>query len=318
MSPLETLGLPPLPEALPRAVVDNHTHLWSTHEYSGLTVADSLRLAAQVGVSRLIEVGCDVASSRAAVELAQQEPSVRAAVALHPNDAARVLLRDGEAGLAAVLADLEPRAAAPEVVAVGETGLDHYRTREPEGRAAQEVSFRAHIAWAKEYGRTLMIHDRDAHDDILRVLDDEGLPDRVVMHCFSGDAGFARRCVERGAFLSFPGVVTFGSAGDLREAVLATPLDRILVETDAPYLTPAPKRGKPNAPYLLPHTVRFLAERRGVDVAELCGQLAANATALFGDWGTPDDPVPATPEPGRAIPEPGRAIPEPVEGSPHQ
>ena len=207
-------------------------------------------------------------------------------MALHPNDAARVLLRDGAAGLVAVLADLEPLVAAPEVVAVGETGLDHYRTREAEGREAQEVSFRAHIGWAKTYGRTLMIHDRDAHDDILRVLDDEGLPERVVMHCFSGDADFARRCLERGAFLSFPGVVTFGSAGALREAVLATPLDRILVETDAPYLTPAPQRGKANAPYLLPHTVRFLAELLGVELGAFCDQIVANTAAAYGQWGT--------------------------------
>ena len=286
MNPLDTLGLPPLPEALPRPVVDNHTHLWSTHEYSGLPVGDSLRLAAQVGVSRVIEVGCDVESSRAAIELAERQPAVRAAVALHPNDAARVFLRDGAAGLAAVLAELEPLVAAPEVVAVGETGLDYFRTREAAGHEAQEASFRAHIGWAKTYDRTLVIHDRDAHDDILRVLDDEGLPGRVVMHCFSGDADFARRCVERGAFLSFPGVVTFGSAGALREAALATPLDRVLVETDAPYLTPAPQRGKANAPYLLPHTVRFLAELLGVELAEFCDRIVANTAAAYGEWGT--------------------------------
>ncbi|MHA6510301.1 TatD family hydrolase [Tessaracoccus sp. Y1736] len=286
MNPLDTLGLPPLPEALPRPVVDNHTHLWSTHEYSGLPVGDSLRLAAQVGVSRVIEVGCDVESSRAAIELAERQPAVRAAVALHPNDAARVFLRDGAAGLAAVLAELEPLVAAPEVVAVGETGLDYFRTREAAGQEAQEVSFRAHIGWAKTYERTLVIHDRDAHDDILRVLDDEGLPGRVVMHCFSGDADFARRCVERGAFLSFPGVVTFGSAGALRDAALATPLDRILVETDAPYLTPAPRRGKANAPYLLPHTVRFLADLLGVELAEFCDRIVTNTAAAYGEWGT--------------------------------
>ena len=286
MNPLDTLGLPPLPEALPRPVVDNHTHLWSTHEYSGLTVGDSLRLAAQVGVSRVIEVGCDVESSRAAIELAERQPAVRAAVALHPNDAARVFLRDGAAGLASVLAELEPLVAAPEVVAVGETGLDYFRTREAAGHEAQEASFRAHIGWAKTYDRTLVIHDRDAHDDILRVLDDEGLPGRVVMHCFSGDADFARRCVERGAFLSFPGVVTFGSAGALREAALATPVDRILVETDAPYLTPAPQRGKANAPYLLPHTVRFLADLLGVELAEFCDRIVANTAAAYGEWGT--------------------------------
>lgn len=286
MSPLEALGLPPLPEPLPRPVVDNHTHLWSTAEYSGLHVVDSLRLAAEVGVSRVIEVGCDLDSSRAAVELAWAQPSVRAAVALHPNDAARVYLSDGDSGLAEVLAGIEPLTADPHVVAVGETGLDYFRTREPEGREAQERSFRTHIGWAKTQGRTLVIHDRDAHDDILRVLDDEGLPERVVMHCFSGDADFARRCVERGAFLSFPGVVTFGSAGALREAALATPLDRILVETDAPYLTPAPQRGKANAPYLLPHTVRFLAELLGVALPEFCDAVTANTAAAYGEWGT--------------------------------
>lgn len=286
MKTLHSLGLPPLPEALPRPVVDSHTHLWSTYEYSGLPVADSLRLAAQVGVSRVIEVGCDVESSRAAIELAERQPAVRAAVALHPNDAARVFLRAGDAGLAAVLAELEPLVAAPEVVAVGETGLDYYRTREAAAHEAQEASFRAHIGWAKTYERALVIHDRDAHDDILRVLDDEGFPDRVVMHCFSGDADFAGRCLERGAFLSFPGVVTFGSAAALREAVLATPLDRILVETDAPYLTPAPRRGKPNAPYLLPHTVRFLADLLGLELAEFCDRIVANTAAAYGEWGT--------------------------------
>lgn len=281
---LETLGLPRLPEALPRPVVDNHTHLATTQEYSGLTVADSLRLAAEVGVTGVIEVGCDVPSSRFAVDLASREPTVRAAVALHPNDAARTFLRGGAAALDAVLAELEPLAAEPGVVAVGETGLDHYRTRDHAGRAAQERSFRAHIGWAKRHDRTLMIHDRDAHDDVLRVLDDEGQPARVVMHCFSGDVNFARRCVERGAYLSFPGVVTFGSAGDLREAVLATPLDRILVETDAPYLTPAPRRGKPNAPYLLPHTVRFLADLLDVEVAQFCDLISANTAAAY-RWG---------------------------------
>lgn len=286
MNPLEALDLPRLPEALPRPVVDNHTHLWTTAQYSGLQPADSLRLAAEVGVTRVIEVGCDPESARFAVELATAEPSVRAAVALHPNDAARTFLRDGESGLAAVLAELEPLVALPVVAAVGETGLDYYRTREPEGRGAQERSFREHIGWAKVHGRTLMIHDRDAHDDVLRVLDDEGVPERVVMHCFSGDADFARRCIERGAFLSFPGVVTFGSAGALREAALATPPDRILVETDAPYLTPAPQRGRANAPYLLPHTVRFMADLLGVELAEFCDQIVANTAAAYGHWGS--------------------------------
>lgn len=284
---VETLGLPPLPEALPRPMVDNHTHLVSTAEFSGLTVEENLRAAAEVGVGRVIEVGCDVPSSRDAVELAGAHTNVRAAVAIHPNDAARIHAAGGDAALDAQLALLEPLVTAPGVVAVGETGLDYFRTRDADGHAAQERSFREHIAWTKRYDRTLVIHDREAHDDVLRVLDDEGLPERVVMHCFSGDADFARRCLERGAFLSFPGVVTFGSAGSLRDAAQVTPLDRILVETDAPYLTPAPSRGRPNAPYLMPHTVRFLADLLGVDLAGFCDRVVANTEAAYG-WGSGD------------------------------
>lgn len=286
MNVIEELGLPPLPEPLPRPVIDNHTHLSSTAEYSGLQVADNVRLAAEVGVTRIIEVGCDVPSAHHAVDIVAQDPQIRAAVALHPNDAARTFLQQGEEQLEADLALMAELVAYPGVVAVGETGLDYYRTREDEGRRIQEVSFRRHIGWAKSHGKTLMIHDRDAHDDILRVLDDEGVPERVVMHCFSGDADFARCCLERGAWLSFPGVVTFGSAEPLREAALATPLDRILVETDAPYLTPKPQRGKANAPYLLPHTVRFLADLLGADLAEFCDQVTANTFAAYGErWG---------------------------------
>ena len=184
------------------------------------------------------------------------------------------------------LAEIEVLVDDPGVVAVGETGLDYFRTRDEEGRRAQERSFRSHIRWAHRSGKTLMIHDRDAHADILRVVDDEGVPDRMVMHCFSGDAAFAEQCVARGAFLSFPGVVTFGSAGALREAAVATPLDRILVETDAPYLTPKPQRGKANAPYLLPHTVRFLAELLGVELARFCDLVVANTFAAYGRWGS--------------------------------
>lgn len=279
-------GLPPLPEALPRPVIDNHTHLTSTVEYSALGVEESLVLAASVGVTRIMEVGCDVASAKEAVRIAREFPQVAAAVALHPNDAARAFLRGGSGALRAELNHIEALVGADEVLSVGETGLDYYRTREPEARAAQEHAFRVHIGWAKAHGKTLMIHDRDAHDDILRVLDSEGAPEHFVMHCFSGDADFAGQCLDRGAYLSFPGVVTFASAENLREAALATPLDRILVETDAPYLTPKPQRGKPNAPYLLPHTVRFVADLLDVDLSEFCDQIVANTVAAYGEWGS--------------------------------
>ncbi len=273
-------GLPPLPEPLPAATTDAHTHALSAQEYSGLPVTAAVGLAAAVNVTRLVEVGTDVASSADAIRLAEANPAVVAAVAIHPNDAARLgdRLDAGLAELAALVGS------SPRVRAVGETGLDYFRTREPEGRARQKHAFAAHVGWARTHDLALVIHDRDAHAEVLDVLDAEGAPDRVQLHCFSGDAAFARKCLDRGYYLSFPGTVTFRANEELREALDLTPADRLLVETDAPYLTPLPHRGKANSSYLLPHTVRFVAERRGADLAELCAQLAANASALFGEW----------------------------------
>lgn len=281
LAAFEASSLPPLGPVLPRPVVDSHTHADSTAEYSGLAVDLSVALAASVGVTRWVQVGCDVPSSEFAVEFASRQPSVIASVAIHPNDAAR----HGDR-LEADLTRIDQLAALPGVRAVGETGLDHFRTRDQAGQQTQVHSFEAHIDIAKRHDRTLVIHDRDAHADILSVLDRVGAPGRVVMHCFSGDADFARECLDRGFWLSFPGVITFGSAGDQREALAITPDDRLLVETDAPYLTPVPRRGKPNAPYLLPHTVTYIAEQRGADLAQLCDQITTNSFAAFGgEWG---------------------------------
>ena len=281
--------LPAAPDMLPAHVIDNHTHLGSTTEYSGLGVEESLTAAGLAGVAGVVDVGCDLPSSRAAAQLAATDPRVRAAVAIHPNDAARLFQRDGLAALDAELAELPALAALPGVVAVGETGLDYYRTRDAEAQRVQAHSFRFHIALARENNLTLVIHDRDAHADVLKVLDSVESPERVVMHCFSGDADFARECVDRGYWLSYPGVVTFGSAGSLREAAKVTPLERILVETDAPYLTPKPQRGKPNAPYLLPHTVAFLADLLGIDLADFCRRVTANTEAAYATrWGGDD------------------------------
>ena len=278
--------LPAAPDMLTENVIDNHTHLGSTTEYSGLGVEESLTAAGLAGVAGVVDVGCDLPSSRAAAQLAATDPRVRAAVAIHPNDAARLFQRDGLAALDAELAELPALAALPGVVAVGETGLDYYRTRDAEAQRVQAHSFRFHIALARENNLTLVIHDRDAHADVLKVLDSVESPERVVMHCFSGDADFARECVDRGYWLSYPGVVTFGSAGSLREAAKVTPLERILVETDAPYLTPKPQRGKPNAPYLLPHTVTFLADLLGIDLADFCRRVTANTEAAYATrWG---------------------------------
>ncbi len=163
---------------------------------------------------------------------------------------------------------------------MGETGLDFFRTG-PEGHRLQEESFRAHIQIARQAGKALVIHDRDAHEAVLQVLEDEGAPDRVVFHCYSGDAAMARYCADRGYYLSFAGPVTFKPNDELRAAAAVCPVDRILVETDAPFLTPMPYRGRPNAPYLIPLTMRALAAARGADLDELCHAVAANTRAAF-------------------------------------
>jgi TatD DNase family protein len=261
---------PPAPEPLPVPVPDSHCHL----DLVGGDVAAQLAAARAVGVDTVVQVGVDLESSRLSAELAASYDDIWAAVALHPNEAGR------GAATPEALAEIERLAALPQVRAVGETGLDHYRTG-PDGRGAQEESFRAHIAIAKRTATALVIHDRDAHDDVLRVLEEEGAPDRVVFHCFSGDAAMARTCAERGYFLSFAGTVTFKNAADLRAAATVAPRELLLVETDAPFLTPTPWRGRPNASYLVPLTVRTLAELRGDDLAELCGALAANGRRAF-------------------------------------
>lgn len=270
--------LPPRPEPLPRPVVDSHCHLDTADHVTGLSPADALARAAEVNVTRIVQIGCDVQDSRWAVETARAHPEIVATVALHPNEAARMTREQ----LIAALVELNGLAADEHVRGVGETGLDYYRTREDEGKARQHESFAAHISLAKEHGKTLVIHDRDAHEDILAVLDAEGPPERFVMHCFSGDEAFARECLDRGGYLSFPGPVTYKANDDLRQALRVTPRDRVLVETDAPYLVPVPWRGYPNASYLIPHTVRFMADTRGEPVDELCDALTENAFAAFG------------------------------------
>ena len=276
---------PELPEALPHPVVDNHCHLDIARgdDEPALPVAEALELAASVGVPRVVQIGCDLAGARWAVETAEAHDQVVAGVALHPNEAPRLA---AEGRLDDALAEIERLArGSRRVRAIGETGLDYYRTGE-EGRAAQHRSFRAHVELAKSLEKTLVIHDRDAHEDVLGVLDEVGAPERWVMHCFSGDAAFARACLDRGAHLSFAGTVTFKNAEPLREALRAAPLDRVLVETDAPYLTPMPHRGRVNASYLVPLTVRSMAATRGVDVATLCEAIDANTDAAFGGtWG---------------------------------
>jgi TatD DNase family protein len=276
---------PPTPEPLAVPVLDSHTHVDITVQEAGVPgggggadlVEALITAAAKVGVDRLVQVGVDVASSRWSAQLAARHPSVLATVALHPNDAPRL------SDLDQALRDIEALASEPRVRGIGETGLDTFRTGD-EGRAAQETSFRAHLAIAKRYGKAVIIHDRDAHQRVLEILDEEGAPDTVILHCFSGDAEYAAECVRRGYLLSFAGTVTFGSATALREAAALTPVDQMLVETDAPYLTPMPYRGRPNASYLIPLTVRKLAEVRGVDLDTLCAAISATGERVLGPW----------------------------------
>ncbi|MEU9077128.1 TatD family hydrolase [Kitasatospora sp. NPDC048538] len=280
---------PPLPQPLAVAVADSHTHL----DMQSGTPAEGLARAASVGVTTVVQVGCDVPGSRWAAELAAQFEQVHAAVALHPNEAPRIFLGDpdgwsgqqrpagGAAALDEALAEIDRLAALPQVRAVGETGLDYFRTG-PEGVEIQKESFRRHIEMAKRHDKALVIHDRDAHEDVIAVLLAEGAPERTVFHCYSGDAAMAEVCAEHGWYLSFAGPVTFKANQPLREALAATPLDRILVETDAPFLTPHPYRGRPNAPYLIPVTVRSMAATLGLHEDELATAIAANTARAFG------------------------------------
>jgi TatD DNase family protein len=274
---------PGLPDPLPAPVVDNHCHLDIEDGDGWLDPAKALELATRVGVPRIVQIGCDLPGAAWAVRTAEEFPAIVAGVAIHPNEAPKL---EKEGDLAAGLAEIERLAtSSPRVRAIGETGLDYFRTG-TDGRAAQHRSFAFHIELAKRLDKTLVIHDRDAHDDVLAMLDEHGMPTRTVLHCFSGDAEFAKLCLDRGAFLSFAGTVTFKNAQPLRAALLIAPLDRILVETDAPFLAPMPHRGRPNASYLVPTTVRAMAEVRGEDLEQLCVAINSNTNRAFGgSWG---------------------------------
>lgn len=271
---------PAAPDALAVGVYDNHTHLEIADGAMPISVSEHLERAASVGVIGAVQVGTDVTTSRWSADVAAREPRLLAAVALHPNEAPEL---EATGRLDESLAVIDELAARPRVRAIGETGLDFYRTGEA-GRPAQFRSFEAHIDIAKRHGLAMQIHDREAHDDVVSTLERVGAPERTVFHCFSGGEELARTAAEAGWYCSFAGNVTFKNAENLREALRVLPLERILVETDAPFLTPAPMRGRPNAPYLVPHTVRFMAETLELDVDELCHTLARNTVAVYGSW----------------------------------
>ncbi len=269
---------PALAEALPGIIYDNHTHL---EMIEGRELDELLETAASVGVAGVVQSSGDVAASQWAARLAATHPRVLAAVAIHPNEAPLIAERAG--ALQEAIDEIDALATQERVRAIGETGLDFFRTDAP-GRAAQYTSFEAHIEIAKRHGLALQIHDRDAHREVLDTLVRVGAPDRTVFHCFSGDEAMAREAADKGYYLSFAGTVTFKNAPNLREALAVAPKDRILVETDAPFLTPAPFRGRTNAPDVMVNTVRFLAAELDMDLAELCAQVAANTIAVYGEF----------------------------------
>ncbi len=281
------LEYPPLPEALTVGVYDNHTHLEFADGDHPLDYHEHLDRASSVGVRGVVQVGTDLETSRWSAGVAGREPRMLAAVALHPNEAPELA---ASGALDEHLAGIDELAALPRVRAIGETGLDFYRTGD-DGRAAQVASFEEHIELANRHDLALQIHDRDAHRAVVETLRRVGPPERTVFHCFSGDAEFARLVAESGWYLSFAGVVTFKNAVGLREALGVIPRSRILIETDAPFLTPHPFRGRPNSPYLIPWTLRAMAAHLETEPSMLAAQIASNTEAVYGMWDS--DPVTA-------------------------
>lgn len=271
---------PPAPEPLPVPVMDNHTHFDFPNGEGPVTIRAALDAAEAVGVQGAVQVGTDLESSRFTVQAVDLDSRLLGAVALHPNDAPAYAER-GE--LEDALAEIERLAAHPRIRAIGETGLDFFRTQ-GDGLAHQRYSFRRHIEIAKRLDLTLQIHDRDAHDDVVQVLREEGAPERVVFHCFSGDEELARICNAAGWNMSFAGTLTFKNAANLRAALAVADPSLVLVETDAPFLTPHPHRGRPNASYMVPYTVRSMAELTGTDLAELCTRISENTLRAYGSW----------------------------------
>lgn len=266
---------PPDPTPLP-GLVDAHTHLAACGGRDAESVRAILDHAQSVGVEAVVTVADDMIDARWAVRAAHWDERAFAAVALHPTHAGD--LDD------AARAELEEMVADPRVVAVGETGLDYYWPGKSESAASpavQKDAFVWHIDLAKRTGKPLMIHNREADRDLLDILAAEGSPDIVIMHCFSGDRNVARECVDRGYLLSFAGTVSFANAAELREAAHLVPDEQILVETDAPFLTPHPYRGQPNQSYCLPYTARALAAIRGTDDETMAGILGANARRAY-------------------------------------
>jgi TatD DNase family protein len=272
--------LAPMPEPLPVPTVDAHAHIEivTNDAPDSDAVRQVLDDAKSVNVDRIVQVGYSAEQSQWCVDMANAFPGrVLAAVALHPNEAPVV------ADMQADWAIIEKLAQEPRVRAIGETGLDYFRT-EPALRKRQQESFKWHIDLAKRTNKALVIHDRDSHDDVLSILLEVGAPEKTVFHCFSGDVEMAKICIDRGYILSFAGTMTFKNAPALRDALKLVPHDQLLVETDSPFLAPMPHRGALNTPAQIANIVRAMAAERNEDVAELATALSVNAERTFGSF----------------------------------
>jgi TatD DNase family protein len=279
----QKLSYPDLPEPLLVGTYDNHTHLEIADGDQPMNYQDHLTLANQVGILGAVQVGVTLESSKWSAEVAAKDSRLLAAVAIHPNEAARYETREA---LDLDIDGIAALAGQERVRAIGETGLDFFRTESEQGKSFQQHSFERHIQIAKDFNLALQIHDRDAHDQVVQTLKRVGAPEKVVFHCYSGDVELAKICAEHGWYTSFAGNITIKRNQNLRDSLKQMPKNLILVETDAPFLTPEPLRGRPNAPYLVPITVRFMAAQLDMDANELSGQLAQNTVAVYGSWGS--------------------------------
>lgn len=276
------LSYPDLPEPLEVGTYDNHTHLEIADGDQPMEYQDHLALAQQVGILGAVQVGVTLESSRWCAEVAAKDSRLLAAVAIHPNEAAKYASMKE---LDSDIDEISELAKQDRVRAIGETGLDFFRTEDAKGIELQQYSFERHIEIAKEHDLALQIHDRDAHEKVVETLLRVGAPKKVVFHCYSGDLELAGICKDNGWYTSFAGNITIKRNQHLRDSLKAMPISQVLVETDAPFLTPEPLRGRPNAPYLVPITVRFMAQELGMDANELSGQIAQNTVEVYGSWG---------------------------------
>ena len=273
---------PEIPEPLVIGTYDNHTHLEIADSDNPLTVDQQIEKMKLAGMLGAVQVGVTLESSKWSAEAASNHPELLAAVALHPNEAP---LYGTTASLEEAVSEIAELATQERVRAIGETGLDFFRTEGEQELELQQQSFEWHIEIAKQNNIALQIHDREAHSKVVETLLKVGAPERTVFHCYSGDPELAAICNENGWFMSFAGNVTFKKNTHLQESFLLADTSLRLIETDAPFLAPEPIRGRPNAPYLVPHTLRYLSDLAELPAEQLASELNSNTLSVYGSWG---------------------------------